>query len=163
MLKIQRRKHHKLLNKNPCLFIVQTAITFHANWRHSKSYHYDDCTAILVPFSMLPPAGGISLRAISAICRVGCECICRVLVLRAIRGTMWQTWRVQNVATSPYTYIYIYIYIYIYLFRVKRTSFLAKTIREIKDQLKQATGCFAQHHILIVIYKTPELLRISCC
>jgi hypothetical protein len=39
--------------------------------------------------SMLPPAGGISLRDISAICRLGCECISRVLVLRAIRRTTW--------------------------------------------------------------------------
>jgi hypothetical protein len=39
--------------------------------------------------SVLPPAGGVSVRAISAICRLSCECISRVLVLRAIRGMTW--------------------------------------------------------------------------
>jgi hypothetical protein len=56
----------------------------------------------------LSSAGGLCLRStITAICCTCWEYIFHVLVLRAIRGTVWQPWLSHNVATSLYFFLFI--------------------------------------------------------
>lgn len=61
--------------------------------QYGMSYDHSHSTVTL-ELLILPSAGGLSLCAISA--------ICRVLVLRAIRGTTWQPRLVHNFAALPY-------------------------------------------------------------